>query len=191
MSNLIEKRNVGNYVVKMYYDSFPTSPREMNENFGKVAMFHSRYHFPNDDDYTQEQALAILENKEYLSLLVYAYEHGNISLSTKRNYPFNCQWDSSCVGITYVSHENIIKTFGKLDISKATALLESEIEEYSHYLNGEVFGYEVIEKVSCDSCNCIQEKDIDSCWGYIGRDYFEEQVKGICNSLNREVVCNG
>ena len=41
-------------------------------------------------------------------------------------------------------------------------LIEAEVNEYDHYLTGEVYGYEI--------CSDDDDEVIASCWGYYDRE---------------------
>lgn len=51
--------------------------------------------------------------------------------------------------------------------------LVAEIEEYDKFSRGEVFGY-VIQK---------DGEEVDSCWGYIGQEYAEEEARGALQAV--------
>ena len=62
---------------------------------------------------------------------------------------------------------------------KAEKTLISEIEEYSNYVNGECFGYTIAYK----NADKQGYRDVDSCWGFIGSEYIEEEVNAILKNL--------
>ena len=153
----IETIKTKRFIADIYIDVTPYSPRE-DDNLGTLIAFHSRYDLSDDDNWTKEELIEHVAKEDVLSLPVYMYEHSQVALSTE---PFSCSWDSGQVGYIFVSYEDIIKEYGKLDIERATKVLEYEIEEYSQYINGEVYGYKVYRK---------DGENVDSCWGYIGYD---------------------
>lgn len=123
----------------------------------------------------REQAL----DDNYVLLPVYMYEHGNIALSTSS---FSCPWDSGQVGYIYVSKEKVVEEYGDWTaetVAQATKLLEGEVETYSQYLNGEVYGY-VIEDGGGE------ETEEGSCWGFYGMDYCIEEAKGMVDYLAKK-----
>ncbi len=154
---LIETIKTKRFIADIYIDDMPYSPRE-DDNLGTLIAFHSRYDLSDDDNWTKEELIEHVAKEDVLSLPVYMYEHSGVALSTSA---FSCSWDSGQVGYIFVSYEDIIKEYGKLDIETATKVLEYEIEEYSQYINGEVYGYKVYRK---------DGEDVSSCWGYIGYD---------------------
>jgi hypothetical protein len=114
----------------------------------------------------QKQDQALEDN--YIILPVYMYEHSGIALSTGS---FSCPWDSGQVGYIYVSKEKVIEEYGDWTaetVAKASKQLENEVETYSQFVNGEVYGF------------IIEDKDgeyVDSCWGFFGYDFCLEEAK--------------
>lgn len=85
-------------------------------------------------------------------------------------------WDTSMVGIIYMTHEEIKKEFGSVDgttIERAVSLMRSEVEEYDQYLRGEVYGYVVADG----------EDDEQSCWRFYGRGYVEKEAREVAEML--------
>ena len=128
----IETIKTKRFIADIYIDDMPYSPRE-DDNLGTLIAFHSRYDLSDDDNWTKEELIEHVAKEDVLSLPVYMYEHSQVALSTE---PFSCSWDSGQVGYIFVSYEDIIKEYGKLDIERATKVLEYEIEEYSQYILG-------------------------------------------------------
>ncbi len=98
------------------------------------------------------------------------YEHSGIALSTGG---FSCPWDSGQIGYVHVSRDRVLKEYSTKRITakiraQVLALLKSEIKEYGSYVNGECYGY-VIEDVDGEQ--------IDSCWGYIGYEYVQQEAR--------------
>jgi len=125
-----------------------------------------------DTDIAEESHIKCLKDKAYQNnviLPLYLYDHSGITINTTG---FSCPWDSGQVGYIYVSHKDIIKEYGKLDIDKATKLLESEVSEYDKMLTGDVYGI-VSETYNKDK----EQIDYDCCFGYFGYDYAIEALK--------------
>lgn len=102
---------------------------------------------------------------------VYAYVHSGAALSLSNDgYPFNCPWDAGQSGFMWLTKEDIEK-FGwkKTKGWKSRAKKDAEvvISEFNKWLAGDCWGY-VIER---------DGEELDSCWGFIGRDYAESQAK--------------
>ena len=187
----IEEIQKGNKVLRIYHDENPQDPRE-GDNFGKMVLKHNRYNFPNEINLDFDNFNDLNEIEEYLKkeykaeviLLINLYDHSGISLSTSLNYPFNCRWDSSQIGFIFCSKEDIKKE--GITKKQAEKNLIEEVKTYSQYLEGDVYGFNLIEKIKVKvkkeypnkeitETEEIEEKDLDSCWGYFG----EEGIKQI------------
>jgi hypothetical protein len=110
--------------------------------------------------------------RQYIILPVYMYEHSGVMLKTSA---FSCPWDSGQVGFIYVSLASVRKEYSWKVVTKARrqqseTYLSGEVEVYSDYLSGNVYGY-VIEDSDGNA--------VDSCWGYIGdyHGYVLEEAK--------------
>ena len=55
--------------------------------------------------------------------------------------------------------------------SKIIDLMKSELETYSHYLNGNVYGYRLLKWSQCKSCDQELDQEVDSCYGFYGYDF--------------------
>jgi hypothetical protein len=173
MSDPILIKNIGNKVVKVYVDQDASSPREFGMLSEILYSKKSRYTL-GDRAVDSREIDQKIKNDEYICLPVFAYIHGNVTLSTK---PFSCQWDSGQSGIIYVSKEKIRKEFGVKRVSlklmeTVIKQLQGEVNTYSRYLNGDVYGYVVEDD---------QGEEVDSCWGF-----FEEPTQ-IAEQVEREL----
>jgi len=169
MTESIETIKSDNYVANIYIDDTPCSPRE-DDNFGTLIAFHSKYDLSDNKDFTQEELIEHIQRDDIFALPVYMYEHSGIALSTT---PFSCEWDSGQVGYIFVTYDKMLNVFGEVDLNRAQECLVSEIEEYSNYLKGEVYGYQIYKKGDCEYCS----DSVHSCWGYIGYEWVQEEVK--------------
>lgn len=195
----IKTEGYKNHKIKVFIDPDPQNPREW-DNLGTITTCHpnhqlgdiyhnstigiklkgnTKYYPPNQIE-DQSSKWGLVQNTVWLP--VYAYEHGLIALSTVRNYPFSCKWDSYQLGYIYVEKERIKKGFEAKSVGcklreKVTEILRQEIRTYSKYLSGDVYGY-------------TSEKDgevVDSCWGFIGDiDYCLEAAKENINYENKQ-----
>lgn len=156
----------------MYYeileDQLAISPRE-EENFGTLVVINNRY-LSGDHDASREEIDSYLNNKEYISLPVYAYIHGGISLNTTG---FSCPWDSGQIGCIFVSKKQVRNDFSIKRISSQLELkvknyLKQEVEIYNNYLNGEVYGYIVKDD---------NNQELDSCFGFYSKEDAERAAQ--------------
>lgn len=156
--------------LKIVHDEDATSPRE-NDNLGTFAGWHRKYNLgdvqPKIDPMEYQEALPA----NSLIVPVYMLDHGGVALSTQ---DFGDRWDSGQVGIYHLSPERIVEEYGAdTPENRATALevIKGEISEYSDYLNGNCWGYEVED---------ADGNNVDSCWGFIGSDVLEN---GLADNL--------
>jgi len=113
-----------------------------------------------------DAVLEFVEKCGYVVLPLYLYDHSGL---TMRTYPFSCPWDSGQVGWIYVTKAKVREEYGVKHITKKVrerviAVLEAEVETYSQWLEGDVYGF-VLEDA--------QGNHIDSCWGFYGTDWAE------------------
>lgn len=180
----METITLGNKTLRIIQDNSSESPREW-DNLGLIVAFHKRYNLGDKHDFSKndfgswdELRSAILkENGKGIILPVYMYEHSGVCLQTT---PFQCPWDSGQVGFIYISNEKIKKEYGgkrvsKKTVDKVTQYLKNEVETYSQYLEGEVYGFEVVDE---------DDNVTDSCFGFYGSD---PKVNGIADHLNLEL----
>lgn len=155
-----------------------------NDNMGKMICFHKNYILGDKHEYSvpnsHKEFMETLEKdfgKGFIYLPLYLYDHSGISMSTARNYPFNCPWDSGQVGVIVMSLSDVAKEYpdGPFEeaIQQAYKCLEWEVKEYNRFLTGEVYGYVITH----------EDRLIETCWGFLGYDNVKEEVKGIMASL--------
>jgi hypothetical protein len=155
------------YTFEILVDDIPCNPREENEHFGTIAYVSSRY-LLGDERVCSEKIDSILQDSDLFAVPVYAYIHSGVALSLS---PFSCPWDSGMSGVIYIEKDTIRKCYGDLSpstLEKVKRAFEAEIKEFSAYLNGEVYGYVVKDS---------EGREVDSCWGYYGREYALEAAQ--------------
>ena len=154
--------------IKIYQDESAESPREW-DNLGTIAAFHRNYNLSDSKQFkSPEEVESYIKKTKAIALPVFMYEHGGIALSTGA---FGCPWDSGQVGVIFVEREKVMKEWKVKKISKKlmeTILsnLKSEIETYSKYLNGEVYGFVIEKEETCETCQNHKPKVIESLWGF-------------------------
>ena len=178
-----------NYRIEIAQDFDPLNPRKDYDNLGTMVCFHNRYDLGDKHGYETsnvfahvlsglypDEITAYLEDDEIekcwnavheknIVLPLYLYDHSGI---TMRTTSFSCGWDSGCVGVIYVSLEDVRKEYGWKRITKKRrerieGYLRGEVEIYDHYLTGSVYGFN-IEREDPDG----EEEHVDSCWGFFG-----------------------
>jgi len=179
--HVVEEIDHRGLTVKIYQDLEPESPREW-DNLGLMVAFHQRYSLGDKDHgYTVEELIKLigyrLRTDPIIALPLYLYDHGSVAMSTSRNWPFDCRWDSMQVGYIFVTKDKVRQEYGVKRISPklreaVEKRLEGEVKDYSDYLSGDVYGY-VVEDAAGN--------DLDSCWGYYGFDYCVQEAKSMAD----------
>lgn len=165
MEAIYEEKRHG-LTIKIYQSEYHESPREW-DNLGTMVCFHNRYDLGDKHNMTVEELKELVKRKDVIALPLFLYDHSGITISTSREYPFNCRWDSMQVGYIYVTKEKIREeygTAGEKSIERAVNYLRGEVKTYDDYLTGNVYGFVVEDE---------QGENIDSCSGFFG-DYDNE-----------------
>lgn len=171
--------------LKLIHDSSPDSPRNW-DNLGTMICFHRRYdlgdkHSYSSDDYSgwEEMKQAIIKEENPAVILpLYMYDHSGISISTS---PFSCRWDSGQIGFILVSKKKALEEFGGKIVSaklkqKLQAILEGEVETYTQYVEGDVYGFQIVDE---------DDDIIDSCYGFYGSDH---KKSGMLDYIDHELL---
>lgn len=172
----VEKNINGEYVIVdgddvlfgMYFETKEEAEEEI-ENL-KDNYFNELF----ENDYFSDDELLELIEEFCVILPLYLYDHSGITISTSE---FSCSWDSQQVGWIYVSHDDIVKNFGLLDIEKAKKALINEVEVYDEYIRGEVYGFILEEMKKCECCGKEEWIEIESCYGFFGNDWENNGMK--------------
>lgn len=157
------------------------------EPFGSIT-YTGRYtlgteHLGRDEAEALREELAA--DPDAVALPVFAYVHSGATIRTVRDgrNPFSCPWDSGQSGIVYARGEAVRKAFllpttgdaARVPVSeeikeKARALLENDVRLFDNCLQGDVWGYEVVEVTpAVDEDSAPAEEDVvESCWGFYG-----------------------
>lgn len=128
--------------VEIYLDPDPQNPRDW-DNLGTLAIRQM-----GDEEPTTPPPNSIW-------LPVYRYEHSCTLFNTTG---FHCPWDSGQTGYIYVTKQQVREEYGVQRISpnlrsRIEHVLKSEVETFSKWANGEVYGF-------------INTETDDSCWGF-------------------------
>lgn len=188
MDTLIESYEHNGAKIDIHYDEDTSSPRE-DDNIGMLVIFEGGNHMGinetdhnyDPDDYAgwDEMEAAVLKDYPGAELLpVYRYEHSQVAYSTKSfvGRAQHAEWDSGRVGFILVPREKMLEEYGTTRCTKAIraktrTYIEGEVETYSQWANGEVYGYIIKDE---------DGEEIDSCWGFYGIDYCKEEAERCC-----------
>lgn len=188
----IKTFNENGLVVELHYDENPQNPREWS-NLGKMICSHRRYTLGDEqfdpDDYEGWKDLEkhLYENEGAgIVLPLGLYDHSGLSMYIGDSHD---RWDGGQVGFIYATNEQLEKEYGVIgceELEKVKKVLEGEVEEYTKYLNGEVYGFVVK--------NPATEEIVDSCWGYFDEEYAREEAVDAAKNYewpNREKIHYG
>jgi hypothetical protein len=177
---LVKEINKNGAVLKIYQDQDCPSPRE-GDNLGTMVCGHRCYRLGDEEAKNTELYSSWEEwrekelGKDVIALPLYLYDHSGLAMSTRGDiYPFNDPWDAGQVGWIYVTLKKVRDWFGVKKVTKklrarVLEILVAEVEEYSRWLKGDVYGY-VLEDA--------EGNKIDSCWGFFGTDWKENGMAG-------------
>lgn len=110
--------------------------------------------------------------RSYIILPLSLYDHSGITMSCS---PFPCAWDSGQAGWIYMPKKTALENWsgGRAGAYEmARKCLRSEVEEYDHYLTGNVYGWAAGD---------------DSCFGYYGYDHEES---GLMDAARDSIDCD-
>jgi hypothetical protein len=173
----ISKTAHKNFNVNIYYDERNTNNPVFNKlNKGIVA------YLPHVENLLKINVLGNLAlNEDSISLIEASNDYVSLPIclvDTENGYGLSiCRTDCPRYGLIYNWKENL-KVFQNTEDDNyawAEEFFEKEIKLFSNYIEGRVYGYEI-----------INDKDVvvDSCWGYIGtneKEVLEEAKKLIDN----------
>lgn len=162
------------YKIEIEHDDAPVNPRKEYDQIGEIVTWGKLQHLSDNPDipakYTGTEYKRLLEENGSFHLPVYCYQHSCIMLSTA---PFSCPWDSGQIGFIFMSKKTFEEEYSG-NITTATRVLVGEVEEFSNYLNGDIYGY-IIKDENGDI--------IDSCWGINGYDYCMSEAKMVVDTI--------
>ncbi len=168
------------YTIKVFHDEDPQNPRTEFDNLGTMLYTSLRYNI-GDERKSEDAIQEIVERDDVIALPVYFYSHSGVALSTSE---FSCKWDSGRSGIIYCEIEDAKKAYPGLDDAELDKVvrerLKAEVEEYSKYMNGEVYGFTITEP------NGFNES---SCWGFYSIEDCIEDAKMFAEHTPIPQVC--
>jgi hypothetical protein len=163
--------------IEMHSDEDAESPREW-DNLGTMLCRHRDYILGDrkrgEPEPDVETIIALTKRPDVLWLPLYLYDHSGITMragaptthdsdwmrSSRRFIGDDAGWDTSTVGIIYVTYARLRQEYGRLTAKRkwqAYAVLDGEVRTYDSYLRGEVVGF-VAKGPEGDA--------MDSCWGF-------------------------
>jgi hypothetical protein len=188
-------------------DSPADSPRNW-DCMTKMFCFHRRYNLGDKHDYSIEQFddwhrfEAMLKEDFDVAIIqpVWLYDHSGQSIKTcappETNpfkggvSPFNCRFDSGVVGFVFVTKDVVRNEYSCEELtpeiySKAQKVLEGEVETYNQWMEGDIWGYEIMKVVETKDADGNQynvEVLKDSCWGFYGESVCLEEARRVVDN---------
>ena len=165
----------GNEKLEIITDESCESPREW-DNLTMIVTVKNNHHDIGDIQVNSSEELReLLEDKKAeFAMPLYVYEHSGISLKcfedkTMVGYPYNDQWDAGCIGMVFTT-EALLKEAGLFNSTKKEIIeyMKAEVATYSNWCNGDCYGFRLSEVSECDKCNQVEDKEIASCYGFLG-----------------------
>ena len=169
--------------------------------FDQDSPLFKLHSFKRGDLHEDTSDLSLSEFADMEGYWLSHYEHGqrHWSIQGTVNYP-DMQWDGVRTAgfLEVVVPDNEREWWNGRSEEDRLESAKITIAEYTSWINGEVYGY-VLETIESETCNLgfvheSKDKDVDdSCFGFIGWDYFLEEVQRITDSEgatadNTEVV---
>jgi hypothetical protein len=168
------------YTIKIFVDDDPQNPRTEFDHLGKILYTSARYAL-GDEMVLSCDIEDIVQREDVIALPVYAYIHSGIVLGTSE---FSCRFDSGQSGIIYCEIEDAKKEYQDLSAEELDKVvrerLKAEVEEFSKYLSGEVYGYTVTEPKGFNE---------SSCWGIYNIEDAIEDAKAFAENTPIPQLC--
>lgn len=193
--------------VKIVIDSTPTNPRTEMDNLGTMLTkrnIENNFYVQAKESLSSKDYSKILDNKgdaleiknilektnQFLIFNLYRYEHGNCIYKIADENPFGCRFDSGLAGWIVVPKNKVRNEYScqritKKIVDKVLSVVSSEMDIYTDYCNGDVYGY-----FSVDSTG-----EEDSCFGFFGDnfetngmfDYIPEEFHNLLKQKNYSI----
>ena len=180
------------------------NPREW-DNLGVLWCEHSRYTLGDagaDEcetargifeecrrrGYGQDRAVRALKRAVGATVVLplYLLDHSGLSISTGPSAFDPGRWDTSMVG--YVFDTAYSREMTGAPVESIERQLENEVKEYDAFLTGNVVGFEVVRKQTCNLGH-VHEEVLDSCWGFLVVDgnmgYVRDEARAAADGYER------
>lgn len=175
MTDALKTIDLGDKEIHIKRDEHPENPRMWGGTVGTMAAFHGRYDLGDGvpfhtDDFSgwAEMRSHIEEEHDVVAILpLYLLDHSHLHMMTS---PHRNKWDSGQVGYIYATQDDVERLgLEDRDPEEIEEMLQDEVETYDQYLRGDVYGYILYEKETCDKGH-VHKEQVDSCWGFYTMD---------------------
>lgn len=169
--------------IRIVPDLDPLNPREDPPSTTHLCLRHKRYNLPNEkplegwDPMNPGQS----PRADVVLLPVWGYDHSSLSMKAgDRIWPFDDPWDSGLLGYIWAFKSD----FPNTPDNQIAPILEAEVNEYSSFVNGAVYGY-IIEELGTFTNSTFGDRDewvpLDSCYGYYSIEEALDAAKSQAN----------
>lgn len=180
--NVYETLEHKGYKIQVIVDDSPSNPRD-DDNLGTMVCFHSRYKLGDQNHgFNTPQEFLEKNKRGIIALPLYLYDHSGLTMSTGTFACDSAGWDTSYVGIIYITKEKARSEYGRLTkatVARIEGYLKSEVETYDALLTGSCYGYQILDKEG-------NEVEDGSCWGYYGYDHTKS---GLLEAAQNVIDC--
>ena len=160
--------NLNGLKVVIDYDQFSESPRNWSESKWYGVDENAPKDLIVDEDNRFNPNCEELKDKFWFK--VYKYEHTGVDFSLT---PFADKWDSCFYGVIAVPKSSF------KDESEARDCIISELDVYTKWSNGEVYGYQIFDLNDLDN-------EVDSCWSFFDLDECESEAKDMVTAITEQ-----
>lgn len=145
MTDTILTQDCQGYTITIEYDREAANPREFYEGSSTMACLQHRRYTLGDEQLRggQDELNQLLKDSDKIALPVHMYDHSGLAFNTTG---FSCSFDSGRCGVIYMFKDIVKAEYGANRISeklrnKIIARLQSEVNEYGEYIEGNVMQY--------------------------------------------------
>ncbi len=175
-SVLTYKHKKKNQIVEIVYDEYISSEYVREGSMGKMLCSHRNYNLGDIQIKTQDEFDEYLKVKHF-KMPLYLLDHSGLSMRTTKFFEDPQGWDSGMIGYIYITHDEIRKEYNVKKITskilkKVESIFIAEVKEYSLYLEGSVYGYQLYNVKNCD-LEHEHKEIVDSCYGFVCESYNE------------------
>jgi hypothetical protein len=156
-------------ILAIYNEDSPVDPRDNSDSPTTMLIWNKEYTLGDGNEYSSLDAFFAAHEGAKLVML-------GLELNDYRYYCTlrETKLDGYEDGVIYATMDTVQKEWGG-DIERAKEFMRGEIREYSWYLQGEVYGFKLLDRKTGD--------EIDSCWGFYGDNMREN---GIADALQEK-----
>jgi len=192
-------RLAGKYVIfwTIEYDHDVPNPLEDCDGMGKIYSLN-RKHINYDHGFIKKILKRRKSGEEVDVVKLSYFEHGlcrwMVAGTPKRGMAGDWRWDGVDFAGIWVPDDCLIKEAeeltGEARDSKMIEWAEQACEIYTDWCNGNFYGY-TIKSFRVDDEDSEEYEDYehespidnDSCWGYYGLEYIEDEVESLVNQI--------